>query len=407
MSEELVFDSRYSWARLAVTLAIATIGNVGMWSVIVIMPAVQLEFGVSRADSSLPYTLTMLGFGLGNLLIGRAVDRFGVTTALIGASLLSGIGYLAAAASPSILILAVVHFVIGLGSAASFGPLIADISHWFQRKRGIAVAVAASGNYLSGAIWPMVLAGVLLDNGWRAVCLVLAVIVTVLLIPLALLLRRRVPERSMTAAANVSLANRAVSGLSPRSLAWLLGFAGLGCCVAMSMPQVHIVALCIDRGFGAAVGVEMLSLMLLGGVLSRLISGLIADQLGGVLTLLIGSVLQMLALFLYLPAASLVSLYVVSLVFGLAQGGIVPAYALIVREYMPAREAGARVGFVIMATILGMALGGWMSGWIHDLTGSYQLAFLNGIVWNALNIAIMLFILTRTMRPRRNITASA
>lgn len=407
MSEHLVFDSRYSWARLAVTLAIATIGNVGMWSVIVIMPAVQAEFGVSRAESSMPYTLTMLGFGLGNLLIGRAVDRFGITTALIGASMLSGLGYLAASISPTILILSVVHFVIGLGSAASFGPLIADISHWFQRRRGIAVAVAASGNYLSGAIWPMVLAGVMSDNGWRAVCLALAVIVTVLLIPLALLLRRRVPELSMTAAANISLANRAACGLSPRALAWLLAFAGLGCCVAMSMPQVHIVALCVDRGFGPAVGAEMLSLMLLGGVVSRLVSGLIADRLGGVLTLLIGSVLQMLALFLYLPAGGLVSLYVVSLVFGLAQGGIVPAYALIVREYMPAREAGARVGFVIMATILGMALGGWMSGWIHDLTGSYQLAFLNGIVWNTLNIAIMLFILTRTLRPRRTRAAAA
>jgi MFS family permease len=269
------------------------------------------------------------------------------------------------------------------------------------------VAVAASGNYLSGAIWPMVLAGVLLDDGWRAVCLALAVIVTVLVIPLALLLRRRVPELSMTAAGNFSLANRAASGLSPRALAWLLAAAGLGCCVAMSMPQVHIVALCVDRGFGPAVGAEMLSLMLLGGVVSRLISGLIADKLGGVLTLLIGSVLQMLALFLYLPAGGLVSLYVVSLVFGLAQGGIVPAYALIVREYMPAREAGAWVGFVIMATILGMALGGWMSGWINDLTGSYQLAFLNGIVWNALNIAVMLFILTRTRRPHRDIPAAA
>lgn len=402
MSEQLVFDSRYSWTRLAVTLAIATIGNVGMWSVIVIMPAVQAEFGVSRADSSLPYTLTMLGFGLGNLLIGRAVDRFGITIALIAASILSGIGYLAAAASPSILVLSAVHFIIGLGSAASFGPLIADVSLWFHRRRGLAVAVAASGNYLSGAIWPMVLAGLLSDHGWRAVCVALAVIVTTLLIPLALLLRRRVPEQSMTAAANFSLANRAACGLSPRALAWLLALAGLGCCVAMSMPQVHIVALCVDRGFGPAVGAEMLSLMLMGGVVSRLISGLIADRLGGVLTLLIGSVLQMLALFLYLPAGGLVSLYIVSLVFGLAQGGIVPAYALIVREYMPAREAGERVGFVIMATILGMALGGWMSGWIHDLTGSYQLAFLNGIVWNALNVAIMLFILTRTLRPRRH-----
>lgn len=402
MSEQLVFDSRYSWSRLAVTLAIATIGNVGMWSVIVIMPAVQAEFGVSRADSALPYTLTMLGFALGNLLIGRAVDKFGITSALIGASLISGIGYLAAAVSPSISILSAIHFAIGLGSAASFGPLIADVSHWFQRRRGIAVAVAASGNYLSGAIWPIALAGILSDHGWRVVCLVLAIIVTTLLIPLALLLRRRVPEYSMAAAADFSLVNRAAGRISSRKLCWLLGTAGIGCCVAMSMPQVHIVALCVDRGYGPAVGAEMLSIMLLGGVVSRLISGLVADQLGGVLTLLIGSALQMLALFLYLPAGGLVSLYMVSLVFGLAQGGIVPAYALIVREYMPAREAGARVGFVIMATILGMALGGWLSGWIHDVTGSYQLAFVNGIVWNAINLAIVLLILTRTILPRQS-----
>ena len=402
MSEQLVFDSRYSWSRLAVTLAIATIGNVGMWSVIVIMPAVQAEFGVSRADSALPYTLTMLGFALGNLLIGRAVDKVGITSALIGASLISGIGYLAAAVSPSISILSAIHFAIGLGSAASFGPLIADVSHWFQRRRGIAVAVAASGNYLSGAIWPIALAGILSDHGWRVVCLVLAVIVTTLLIPLALLLRRRVPEYSMAAAADFSLVTRAAGRISSRKHCWLLGMAGIGCCVAMSMPQVHIVALCVDRGYGPAVGAEMLSIMLLGGVVSRLISGLVADQLGGVLTLLIGSALQMLALFLYLPAGGLVSLYMVSLVFGLAQGGIVPAYALIVREYMPAREAGARVGFVIMATIFGMALGGWLSGWIHDVTGSYQLAFVNGIVWNAINLAIVLLILTRTILPRQS-----
>jgi MFS family permease len=139
--------------------------------------------------------------------------------------------------------------------------------------------------------------------------------------------------------------------------------------------------------------------MLLGGVASRIVSGLLADKLGGVRTLLIGSCLQCLALFLYLPAGGMVSLYLVSMVFGLSQGGIVPSYALIVREYMPAKEAGARVGFVLMATILGMALGGWMSGWIYDVSGSYTLAFVNGIIWNGGNIAIMLWLLMRS-RPR-------
>jgi MFS family permease len=167
----------------------------------------------------------------------------------------------------------------------------------------------------------------------------------------------------------------------------------------MSMPQVHIVSYSVDLGFGPVVGAKMLSLMLLGGVGSRLLSGLLADKLGGVKTLLIGSVAQCIALFLYLPSDTLSSLYVVSLVFGLSQGGIVPSYAVIVREYMPAREAGARVGFVLMATIFGMAIGGWVSGLIYDLSGSYQLAFINGIAWNGVNIGIMIWLLMRG-RPR-------
>ncbi|HHX90240.1 MAG TPA: MFS transporter [Paracoccus sp.] len=393
-------DSRTAWSRLAVSLAIATIGNVGNWSIILIMPAVQAEFGIGRAEAALPYTLTMLGFALGNLLIGRAVDRYGISVALTGAALGSGLGFWLAALSGSVTGLALAQFLIGLGAAACFGPLIADISLWFRRRRGFAVAITASGNYLSGAIWPILLAPALAGQGWRMVYLGLAVALVVTMIPLALLLRRRLPGASMSAEAQQSpFAPRSVAW-SPRALMWLLGLAGLGCCVAMSMPQVHIVAFCVDLGYGPAVGAEMLALMLAGGVVSRVVSGLLADRLGGVITLLIGASLQAVALFLYLPFDGLASLYVVSMVFGLAQGGIVPAYAIVVREYMPAQEAGARVGFVIMATILGMALGGWLSGWIHDLTGSYRLAFINGIVWNGMNIVILLLILLRSRRRR-------
>lgn len=397
-------DSRTSWLRLAISLAIATIGNVGNWSIVLIMPAVQAEFGIGRADAALPYTLTMLGFALGNLAIGRAVDRYGISAALIAAAIASSLGFLLAAYSASVAGLALAQFIIGLGAAACFGPLIADISLWFRRRRGIAVAITASGNYLSGAIWPILLAPALAGQGWRVVYIGLAVALLVTMVPLALMLRRRLAADNMTAEAQKSpFAPRAVPW-SPRALMWLLALAGLGCCVAMSMPQVHIVAFCVDLGYGPAVGAEMLALMLAGGVVSRVVSGVLADRLGGVVTLLIGASLQAVALFLYLPFDGLASLYVVSMVFGLAQGGIVPAYAIIVREYMPAREAGARVGFVIMATILGMALGGWMSGWIYDLTGSYRLAFINGIAWNGLNIAILLMILLRS-RPARPVEA--
>jgi MFS family permease len=394
-----VHDSGYSWARLAVSLALAMVGNVGMWAVIVVMPAVEAEFATTRAGATLPYTLCMAGFAGGNLLMGRVVDRLGAPRALAAAALLLSAGFVLSALSPSVALLSVAHLLVGLGSATFFGPLIADISHWFMRRRGIAVAIAASGNYLAGAIWPLLLAGVLETSGWRAAFLLVAAAVPALVLPGTLLLRRRVPAEDATAAETAAaLAARRID-LSPRALMLLLGLAGVGCCVAMSMPQVHIVAYCVDLGYGPAVGSQMLSLMLMGGVVSRLASGLLADRLGGVPTLLIGSSLQMLALCLYLPSSGLTSLYIVSLVFGLSQGGIVPAYAIIVREYLPAREAGARVGFVIMATILGMALGGWMSGWIYDMTGSYRMAFLNGIGWNLLNMAIVAGILLRS-RPR-------
>ena len=404
--DNLITDSRYSWTRLALTLCVGTVINAGMWAIIVIMPAVEAEFGGSRAMASLPYTLTMIGFATGNYAIGRAVDRFGITLSLIVAAVVTALGYGLATVSGSLVLLSLAQLIVGFASAVGFGPLIADVSHWFVRRRGIAVAIAASGNYLSGAIWPILLAGVLQESGWRSVYFVMALATLALVIPLAFTLRRRIPEEAQVAAQHASTLNARSSGLSPRALQYLLGFAGIGCCVAMSMPQVHIVALCVGLGFGPAVGAQMLALMLLGGVASRIVSGLLADRLGGVRTLLIGSCLQCLALFLYLPAGGMVSLYLVSLVFGLSQGGIVPSYALIVREYMPAKEAGSRVGFVMMATILGMALGGWLSGVIYDLSGAYRLAFINGIVWNGANIAIMLWLLSRS-RPRapRPITA--
>lgn len=394
--DDLITDSRYSWTRLGLTLFVATVINAGMWVIIVIMPAIEAEYGGTRAMASLPYTLTMVGFALGNYVIGRAVDHFGITASLIVAATMTAIGFSLATLSSSLLVLSFTQFLVGFASAVGFGPLIADISHWFVRRRGIAVAIVASGNYLSGALWPILLAEVLAESGWRAVYIVMAAVTLAAVIPLAFALRRRLPQEVQTAAQNTSLVNALTVGLSPRALQYLLGFAGIGCCVAMSMPQVHIVAYCVDLGFGPAVGAQMLSLMLLCGVASRIISGLVADLLGGVRTLLIGSCLQCLALFLYLPSGGMVSLYVVSLVFGLSQGGIVPSYALVVREYMPAKEAGARVGFVLMATILGMALGGWLSGVTYDLSGSYTLAFVNGIIWNSANIAIITWLISRS-----------
>ncbi|ADZ71390.1 MFS transporter [Polymorphum gilvum] len=395
-------DGPYSWFRLAVSILLSTLGGVGMWSVVVVLPAVQADYGVDRSDASIPYTLTMIGFAAGNLLIGRWVDRFGIVLPVIGSALALGAGFSLAALSVDIWTFALAQGVlIGIGTAATFGPLLADVSHWFVRRRGIAVAAAASGNYLAGALWPSVIKWGLEVSDWRGTYFLIATICVLAMVPLALLLRTRaVPESDAALAARGGYARPAAAetGLSPKVLQSLLVLAGLGCCVAMSMPQVHIVAYCADLGYGVARGADMLALMVGGGIVSRLVSGVLADRIGGVRTLLIGSVLQCAALFLYIPFDGLTSLYIVSLIFGLSQGGIVPSYAVIVREYLPAREAGQRIGLVIMATIVGMALGGWMSGWIYDLTGSYQAAFLNGIAWNLMNIAVMVFLLLRSGR---------
>ena len=396
-----VAESPYAWVRLSVSLALSTIGGVGMWSVVVALPAVQAEFGAARGAASFPYTLTMIGFGLSSIGLGRLADRFGIMVPVAAGAVAMVLGYIAAASAPTLWLYALAQgLLIGTGSAATFAPLLAHVSLWFTRRRGIAVAVFASGNYLAGTIWPPIVQHFIAADGWRATYLSIAVFCAATMLPLAAWLRKPAPLFELKAAAASARAPAMAHdlGLSSGALQGLLVIAGLACCVAMSMPQVHLVAYCADLGYGPARGAEMLSVMLACGIVSRVSFGFISDRVGGLRTLLLGSTLQGVALLLFLPFNGLVSLYVISGLFGLFQGGIVPSYAIIVREYFPAHEAGERVGAVITATLFGMALGGWMSGAIYDLTGSYRAAFLNGIGFNLLNVSIALFLLRRS-RP--------
>jgi MFS family permease len=391
-------ESRYAWTRLWVALALGTIGSVGMWSFVVALPAVQADFGVARGDASLPFTLTMIGFGGGGIVMGRLADRYGIVIPCLAGAVAIAAGYVLSGIAGGLWQFALAQGLIGFGSSGTFGPLMADISHWFDRRRGIAVAIASCGNYLSGAIWPPIIQYFISSSGWRPTQIGIGVLCLVTMLPLALALRRPPPSQHSAASAAAAAGGRAALGISSNALMALLFIAGIACCVAMSMPQVHIVAYCGDLGYGPARGAEMLSAMLGFGLISRVAGGLIADRIGGVATLLISSVLQGVALLLYMLFDSLVSLYVISALFGLFQGSIVPMYAIIVREYFAPREAGTRLGFVLMATLAGMALGGWMSGLIFDLTGSYQAAFFNGLIWNLVNVSIVLWLL---MRPGR------
>jgi MFS family permease len=387
-------DSRRAWVRLAVAVIIGSLGSVGMWSVVVALPVVQAEFGATRGTASLAFTLVMLGFGLGQVVTGKISDRYGIVAAIGTGIGILGLGYVGAGYAPSIWTFILFHFAIGLSSAATFGPLMAEASHWFERYRGLAVAIAASGNYIGGTIWPPLVNFGMQTSGWRATHIAIGIFTAVMMAITLLVLRAL-----MGAAAQRSHLNapppRVDLRLSTNALTAILSLASISCCVAMSMPQVHIVAYCGDLGYGVARGAEMLSLMLGFGIISRIGSGFLADKIGGIRTLLIGSVAQGTALLFYLFFDSLTSLYIISAMFGLFQGGIVPSYAIIVREAMPAAEAATRIGIVIFASVIGMSFGGWISGVIFDATGSYAAAFANGLAWNALNVTIMLLLLLR------------
>jgi MFS family permease len=393
-------DSAYAWLRLALSLLLGTVACVGTWSVVVVLPTVQAEFGTLRAGASLPYTCVMLGFGFGNIALGRIADRYGIVVPIVLGAVLLGSGYMLAGLAQSLWQFALVHLVlIGIGGGAGFAPLIADLSHWFRRHRGLAVVFGASGSYLAGVIWPQVITWGLAHHGWRATHVGIGLTALAVMLPLALFFRRRPSAEHLAADEAASTSARGDLGLSANQLQWLLAVAGFACCVAMAMPQVHIVAYCGDLGYGVARGAEMLSLMLGLGIISRIGSGFVADRIGGTATLALGSVMQGLALFLYLWFDGLTSLFIVTGIFGLFQGGIVPMYAVIIREYLPAKEAGVRIGLVMSATILGMAFGGYVSGAIFDAFASYRMAFLNGLAWNLVNLAVVCWLMLRA-RPK-------
>ncbi len=396
-------DSPYAWRRLIAALAIVSIGSAGMFSMSVALPMVQAEFAVARADASLPYTLLMVGLGLGCVAMGRISDRFGARLTTLIAALGLGSGYIAAGASGSLWQFSLAHGVlIGFfGTAATFTPLVADISLWFNRHRGMAVAILLSGNFVAG-IWPPLMQHFFEIVGWRNTFIGFGLFCLLTLPPLALMLRRSPPALAHPGSAAPTGGSHAACsselGISPGTMQFLLCLAGFSCCVAMAMPQVHLVSYCSDLGISAARGAEMMTLMLASGIVSRLLCGWISDHIGGLRTLLLGAVLQGIALTLFLPYQGVLTLYLVSALFGLFQGGLVPSYALIARRYFDPREVGVRTGAVLMATCFGMALGGWMPGKIFDATGSYRAAFLNGIAWDMITVAIALFLLHRAGR---------
>ena len=388
-------DSQQAWFRLAIIFTMSVIGTAGMWSVVIILPNIQNEFTLDRAASTYPYVATMFGYGFGNVIIGRMLDKIGIKKPIIFALSLLVTSYVLSFFAKNVFWLSTIQFFLGFSAAAFFGPMMADISNYFYKRKGLAVSLVASGQHLCGAIWPFLIKDFILEGDWRNAHLFIALVCSILIPILFYFLGNKVPkmnnEQKLTTQ-DEDINSKVNLSISNRQIQILLMIAGVLCCVAMSMPQVHIVPLCIDNGYGLAVGTEILSFMLFAAVASRVIFGFLSDKIGPIQTLILGSSLQAISLTMFLPFNSQLSLYIVAICFGLSQGGIVPIYAVIISKFLPSNEVAERVGWLIFATIIGMSLGGWLSGEIYDFTNSYRLAFINGIFWNIINLCIMIYL---------------
>lgn len=388
-------DSQQAWFRLVIIFTMSVIGTAGMWSVVIILPNIQSEFALDRAASTYPYVATMFGYGIGNVIIGRMLDRIGIAKPIIFALSLLVASYILSIFVKDVFFLSISQFFLGFSAAAFFGPMMADISNYFYRRKGLAVSLVASGQHLCGAIWPFLIKDFLLEGDWRNAHLFIAIVCSILIPILFFLLGNKKPKIDIDqnlSSRKEDINSKVKLSISNKRIQVLLMFAGVFCCVAMSMPQVHIVPLCIDNGYGLAVGTEILSFMLFAAVASRVIFGFLSDKIGPIQTLILGSSLQAISLTMFLPFNSQLSLYIVAIFFGLSQGGIVPIYAVIISKFLPSNEVAERVGLLIFATIVGMSLGGWLSGEIYDFTKSYKLAFINGIFWNIINLCIMVYL---------------
>jgi MFS family permease len=398
----------YGWLVVIASMAMVSMAFGAMYLIVVGMVPVSQEMGWPRSVPSLANGLNWAGAGLGGVLMGWFADRHGAwRSAIIGGVSLAAGCVLAGSMQGEWALYASHLLLLGaFGKGALMVPLLSNATLWFDRNRGFALAVVGSGQSIAGMLLPPIFRYAMDEAGWRAVMIGYGIACLAVILPLSLLLRRPPPAVGAPLPAPqptplpgddaVAFVRRAVPSLT--LLHALVCLAIIGCCVAMAMPIVHLMAHAIDLGFSAARGAEMLSLLLAGGFVSRLGFGLLADRIGGLRTILIGSVGQAATLSLFIWIDGLTGLYLAALAFGLAFGGLVTTYSLVARELFPLSEVGWRIGVILLCGTLGMAGGGYLGGLVFDLAGSYRIAFLTGVVFNLVNLVIVLGLVFR-LRP--------
>ncbi|HVZ08106.1 MFS transporter [Rhodopila sp.] len=397
-------ESRTSWIAAGVTLAILSVAYGSTLLVVVGLRAMELDLGVPRSTMALAGATTWIGTGLGGIVMGWLSDRIGVRT-----SVLTGIAMIAAGLALSSLGHVWTLYIgqgvlVGfLGMGAVYPPLLIYVSRWFDRRRGTAIALISSGQYIAGVIWPAVFERLIAGAGWRVTFLGFAGVIVLVTVPLAALVLPPTPGTGDTAPRQASGSRPArspVLGLRPNMVQAILCIAAFCCCVPMAIPQGHLVAFCGDIGLGAATGAMMLSVLLGSAFVARQFWGAFADRHGGLKTVFAGSALQALSIGAFLLTQNEAGLFAVATAYGFGFSGIIPAYVVSIRDLFPAAEASWRIPLVLFTGMSGMAFGSWFAGRLFDHFGYYAPAFGSGVLFNIANLALLGFLVLRLPRSR-------
>lgn len=395
-----------SWRAAILTVVILSVAFGAPLLVVVGLRRMQADMGTDRSVIALASALIWIGNATGGVVMGRLAVAIGMSrTALIGTvSIAAG---LALSSLGSVWAIYVGHgLLIGfLGLGALYAPLTVYVSHWFDKRRGTALALVASGQYVAGIVWPSVIELGIARMGWQGMMLVYAALVAAI-IPLAFFLRPP-PDHQDDAEAPASIGSPVLLRLPPNVLMATLCFAGFFCCVPMALPASHLVAFCGDIGISAASGAAMLSVMLACAFVSRQVWGMVADRIGGLRTIMAGSIAQIITLAAFLATKNEIGLFLVAGAYGLGFSGIIPAYAVAIRDLFPAKDASWRIPTVLLFLMGGMAFGSWFGGWLYDVFLSYRMAFTVGVMFNAVHLVVILFLVTRLVPRRRTSLAPA
>jgi len=400
-------ETPYSWVVAFASLATLALAMGANYLAIVSVPFFEADMGWTRSAATSVYTATTLGAGVGGILMGFYASRMGVQAALGVAAAAIAVGCILAGLADNLpTLLAPIFLFVGMmGMGCGFSPLIANVTLWFDKNRGLAISIVACGQTVAGGNWNDVFEPLVAEHGWRAVYMGYGLFAAAAIVPLSLVHRRKSPEMTLLEAAQktgrAAPAERAYPDINPNLLTLLLGLAIVGCCVAMSMPMAQMVAYCSTLGYGTEMGAEIASLLLICSGVSRLGFGFVSDKIGGLNTIFVGSAMQAIALSLFIFFDGPGQLYLISAIFGLVFGGIVPAYGLAVRELFPARAAQTRTGFVYFFGYIGMGGGGLIGATVYDVTLSYPMAFAVGVMFNIANLLLILLIkgLARARMP--------